>query len=358
MNMQAMVLNQFGGRLQLQTVPEPRPGAGEVLVKVIACGAGLTLENVRAGTLGGAAPRIIGHELSGTVAELGPGVRGWREGDPVTASFYLFCGRCSMCASGRETHCANFAGFIGAAIDGAFAEYVVLPAINLVRIPEGVPLREAGVIADAVATPYHAARERARIVPGQRVAVIGAGGGVGIHMVEMAKAFGAFVIAVERDKEKMNQLEALGVDAIVDSNSDSWREDIIDAAGRPLDACIDFVGAPSTTSAVTTVGVGGKFIVVGVPPNVRSSVTADPLYLINNEVEITGSRYATRAEIDESLRLVAEGRVRTVIGASYPLAAAEEALEAIRGNKVFGRVVIDVASDSPGGDVSPGSRDR
>ncbi|MFJ8025729.1 alcohol dehydrogenase catalytic domain-containing protein [Streptomyces sp. NPDC096311] len=342
-----MVLKEFGGRLVQETVPVPRPGVGEVLVRVVACGAGLTLENVRSGNLGGSAPRIIGHELSGTIAELGPGVHGWRQGDRVTASFYLFCGSCAMCASGRETHCLNFKGFIGAAVDGAFAEYTVLPAINLVRIPAAVPLREGGVIADAVATTYHVARERAKIVPGQRVAVIGAGGGVGIHMVAMAKAFGALVIAVERDKEKLGALEATGADAVVDSNSGSWREDIINTAGRPLDACIDLVGTASTTSAVTTLGVNGKFIVVGVPPNIRSSVTVDPLFLVNHEVEVTGSRYATRAEIDHSLSLVAEGKVPTVIGASYPLAAAEEALEAIRANKVFGRVIIDVATESP-----------
>ncbi|TMD26600.1 MAG: NADPH:quinone oxidoreductase, partial [Chloroflexi bacterium] len=199
MQMHAMVLEQFGGRLTATVMTVPEPGPGEVLVRVVACGAGLTLESVRLGHLGGSTPRIMGHEFSGTVAATGAGVDGWHKGDPVTGSFYLFCGNCVMCASGRETLCINNKGNIGAKIDGAFAEYVVVPACNLVSIPEGVALREAGVIADAVATSYHIARERARIVPGQRVAVIGAGGGVGIHMLQVAKAFGAFVIAVERD---------------------------------------------------------------------------------------------------------------------------------------------------------------
>src|SRR6266699_631972 len=159
--MRALVLEAFGGTLREEIRSVPEPDAGEVLVRVVACGAGLTLESIRLGHLGGSTPRILGHEFSGTVAVTGAGVEGWREGDPVTGSFYLFCGNCVMCASGRETLCINNKGNIGAKIDGAFAEYVVVPARNLVRIPEGVALREAGIIADAVATPYHIARERA-----------------------------------------------------------------------------------------------------------------------------------------------------------------------------------------------------
>src|SRR5437660_4386165 len=204
MQMQAMVLEEFGGTLKPQTRTVPEPGPGEVLVGVMACGAGLTLESIRLGHLGGSVPRIMGHEFSGTIAALGAGIDGWRHDEPVTGSFYLFCGNCVMCASGREMLCLNHKGNIGARIDGAFAEYMLVPARNLVRIPSGVALHEAGIVADAVATPYHIARERARIDPGQRVAVNGAGGGVGVHILPVAKAFGAFVIAVERDPVKLD----------------------------------------------------------------------------------------------------------------------------------------------------------
>ena len=348
MQMHAMVLEQFGGRLTATVRTVPEPGPGEVLVRVVACGAGLTLESVRLGHLGGSTPRIMGHEFSGTVAATGAGVDGWHEGEPVTGSFYLFCGNCVMCASGRETLCINNKGNIGAKIDGAFAEYVVVPARNLVSIPEGIAFREAGVIADAVATPYHIARERARIVPGQRVAVIGAGGGVGIHMLQVAKAFGAFVIAVERDPAKLLRLQEFAVDAIVDAASESWQADLVRAADGQLDACIDFVGAPVTTAnGIAALGRGGTFVVVGVLPGLRSDksavLSADPMYLVNKEITIMGTRYATRAEIDRSLGLVRDGKVKPIIGASFPLSQAEDALEAIRLNQVFGRVLIDCA---------------
>lgn len=348
MQMHAMVLEKFGGTLKAATRTVPEPGPGEVLVRVVACGAGLTLESIRLGHLGGTVPRIMGHEFSGTVAAPGAGVDDWHEGDAVTGSFYLFCGNCVMCASGRETLCINNKGNIGAKIDGAFAEYVVVPARNLVLIPKGVVVREAGVVADAVATPYHIARERARIVPGQRVAVIGAGGGVGIHMLQVAKAFGAFVIAVEHNPAKLRRLQEFDIDALIDSSSESWQAELVKDADGQLDVCIDFVGAPETTSnGIAALGRGGTFVVVGTLPGLRSDksavVSAAPMYLVNKEITIMGTRYATRAEIARSLDLVREGIVTPIIGASFPLAQTEDALEAIRRNQVFGRVLIDCA---------------
>ncbi len=348
MLMQAMVLDAFGGTLKAEVRPVPTPGPGEVLVQVVACGAGLTLESIRLGHLGGSTPRVMGHEYSGTVAALGAGVEGWQEGDPVTGSFYLFCGNCVMCSSGRETLCLNNKGNIGAKIDGAFAEYVVVPARNLVRIPAGVVLREAGIIADAVATPYHIARERARIVAGQRVAVIGAGGGVGVHMLQVARAFGAFVIAVERDAEKLRRLQEFTPDALVDASAQDWEKDLTQAASGQLDVCIDFVGSPETTGkGLAALGRGGIFVIAGSMPHLRSDknavISAAPMYLVNKEISILGTRYATRAEIARSLELVRDGKVTPVIGASFPLVRTEEAFEAIRQNRIFGRILIDCA---------------
>ncbi len=271
MQMRAMVLEAFGGTLKLETRPVPEPGPGEVVVCVVACGAGLTLESIRLGHLGGSTPRILGHEYSGTIAALGVGVEGWQESDPVTGSFYLFCGNCVMCASGCETLCLNNKGNIGAKIDGAFADYVVVPARNLVRIPTDVVLREAGIIADAVATPYHIARERARIVAGQRVAVIGAGGGVGIHMLQVAKVFGAFVIAVERDAEKLRRLRDFAPAALIDASESDWQTSLSRVADDRLDVCIDFVGSPETTSGgLAALGRGGIFVIAGSMPHLRS----------------------------------------------------------------------------------------
>src|ERR671919_176219 len=307
--MKAAVLDEFGGRLRLETRPVPRPGPGEALIRVVSCGTGLTIEWARIGRLGGSVPRVLGHEYTGTVAEVGPGVDGWREGDVVTGSFYLFCGHCHMCSGGRETLCLNFGGYIGIHVDGAFADYVVVPARNLVPVPDGVPVREAGIIADAV-----------------------------------AKAFGGTVAAVDRDAEKLTRLRALDFDAVVDASSETWPTDLVEVLGSPPGVVIDMVGSAETLAgAWASLGVGGRFVSVAATPGVTMPV--EPLQLVMKEVVVTGTRYASRADIAASLELVRTGAVTCVVGARYPLDRVHEAMDAIAANEIFGRVLIDVAEE-------------
>ena len=342
--MRAAVLKEFGGDIAVREVPEPTPGIGQVLVGVEACGVGLTLERARTGALGGSVPRIVGHELGGTVAAVGPGVNDWKPGDRVTASFYLTCGHCEMCVGGRETLCTNWRGYLGLHIDGALAEAMVLPAANLVRVPDGVGLDEAAIAADAIATPYHVFAERAPLRPGQTVAVIGGGGGVGVHMAGMARAFGARVVAVERDTAKEKRLSDCRFDVVWNPGDDAdWADGLIGVAGGKVDVCVDTVGSPSTlANGAGIVGRGGTFVVVGFLPG--ASLTLDPTGLIIDEVVVTGSRYATRAEIARTLDLVAQRRVEAVIGARFPLTAAAEAYQAMQHNEVFGRIVVDTTA--------------
>jgi len=341
--MRAAVLREFGGDVTVREIGEPVPSIGDVLVAVEACGVGLTLDRARTGALGGSVPRIVGHELGGTVTALGPGVTGWKTGERVTASFYLTCGRCRFCAGGRETLCTEWRGYVGLHIDGALAEAVVLPAANLVRVPDGVGLDEAAVAADAIATPYHVLAERAPVRPGQTVAVIGAGGGVGVHMAGMARAFGARVVAVERDTAKEKRLGECGFDVVWNPGDEpAWADALVGALGGKVDVCVDTVGSQSTlANGLRCVGRGGTFVVVGFQPG--ASMSVDPTGLILDEVVVTGSRYATRAEIARTLELVAQRRVEAVIGARFDLDHAADAYRAMQRNEVFGRIIVDTA---------------
>jgi D-arabinose 1-dehydrogenase-like Zn-dependent alcohol dehydrogenase len=346
--MTVMVLDRFGGSFRAERRPVPRPGHGDVLVDVVTCGAGLTLEHGRLGVLGGSTPRVLGHELAGVIAAVGPGVTHWAPGDRVTASFYLLCGNCDMCASGRESLCRNNRGFYGLAVDGAFGEKAVVPAHSLVRVPEDIGLRAAAVVADAVATPYHVASQRIGIRPGQRVAVIGAGGGVGVHMVQVARAFGAQVIGVERDGGKLAELEKRGLaDVLVDSGEPDWPRELARCAGERLDACVDTVSSQETLDGgIAALGTGGTFVVVGHRTGTEVRVPSTRLLL--GELVVTGNRYATRAEIAASLELVRTGRVEPIIGLELPLAQLDDAFAAIRANEVFGRILIDCAGGAGG----------
>lgn len=343
--MRAAILSNFGGAFEIREVPDPVPAAGEVLIEVVACGAGLTLEHIRKGTMGGTPPFVMGHEFAGRIAVLGEGVANWRIGDRVTATFYLSCGDCDWCAMGHDTLCRNFAGWIGAARDGAFAQRVVVPARNLVRVPEGVELNVAGVVADAIATPYHVASDRLRMRAGQRIAVLGAGGGLGVHMLAVVRAFGGVAIGIERDRAKLRALsEGDHADLLIDSTADDWEDKVCAAADGQLDGYVDTVGSTATLAAGARVlGPRGTLVVLGVTAG--GQVSADALQMLLRETAIVGTRYCNRAEIAASLDLVARGRVVPVIGRRFPLDRLNEAFDAIRANDVFGRIIIDVAPE-------------
>lgn len=340
--MRAAVLDAFGADVRIAEVDEPKADAGEVRIDVAACGVGLTLERARTGALGGTAPRIVGHEFAGTVAETGAGVERWQIGDRVTASFYLTCGSCRWCAGGRETLCENFGGFIGIHVDGGLADSVVLPERNLVRIPDGVGFAEAAIAADAIATPYHAFAARAPISPGQTVAVIGAGGGVGVHVVGMARAFGANVIGIERDAEKERALCDHGCRTVWNPGDEAeWSTKFLREVGGKVDTCVDTVASRDTLSnGIDIVGRAGTLLVVGFQGAVTFEL--DPRSLVLDEVLITGSRYADRAEIGRALELVAQQRVAAVIGARFGLDDVAEAYRVMQDNAAFGRIVVDV----------------
>lgn len=342
--MRAMVLEEFGGEFRLQQPPVPQPGHGEVLVRVLTVGAGVTNELARQGVLGGSVPRIHGHELSGTVAALGPGVRGWAIGDPVVTSFYLLCGRCEWCASGRETLCSAFGGFIGIAVDGAFADFVTLPASNLIRIPAGVGLHAAGIIGDAIATPYHVVAERLHLRAGQRVAVVGGGGGLGVHALQMIRAFGGVAIAVEKDHGKAEQIRRRGLaDRIVIPDGSRWAPQLRQAADGAVAGIIDTVGSGATLEeGFRALGRAGVLVVLGHVPGQRLPV--DPERMLLEELVVCGTRYATRAEIAQTMELVRLGAVTPVVGATLPLEDLDQALALARGEQVFGRIILDVAA--------------
>lgn len=339
--MKAQVMKEWNGHYTMEDRPLPDVGPLDVLIKVKACGVGLTLTNLRAGRLGGSVPRIIGHEIGGIVEEVGAMVTTCKPGDRVCVSFYLTCGHCKWCVSGRETLCKNFGGYVGAAIDGGFAEYARLPERNVLHIPEGIGFAEAGVTTDAVATNWHVLKERAKIKPNDIVLVIGAGGGVGIHTVQVAKAFGAYVIGVDVSDEKLDLARKNGADEVINGTDGKMDRKVMKLTmGRGVNAAVDMVSTKETLEGgIRSLGRGGTLVVVGVPRDVPS-LDFETFRLISDELNLTGCRCATRQEIRESLELVRRGVVKPAVMNTFSLDEANEVQELIDNMKLPGRTAF------------------
>lgn len=337
--MKAMVLKGPNTPFELTQVPDPVAGAGEAVARVFACGSGLTIQHIKAGRISAEFPRIIGHEITGEIVSVGPGVTGLGVGDGVTAYYYLNCGHCRWCLANLEPLCVNSQGNVGRNCDGGYAEYIKLPAHIFIKLPDGLDYKahpaEIGVITDALATPYKVLR-RARVKAGETVAIFGAGGGVGIHQVMLAKWARTRVIAVDVARDKFGACRKAGADEVVDASSGDAAEALLDlTGGRGVDVVIDYVSATSTLEAgVKALGIHGRLVTLG---GAGRPFAASALSLMLKEQDVLGSRYVTRSEILDALDLVARGEVWPLVTDICPLEEAEALHERIERGEVTGR---------------------
>ena len=344
--MRAMVLTAAGAPFQLMEIPDPKPDNGEAVAQVISCGSGLTIQHVRAGRSKVAYPRVIGHEITAEIVELGKNVNGLSIGDPVTAYYYLNCGECYWCRAGRETLCLQNKGNVGRACDGGYAEFIKLPEYNFIKIPDSLDYKrfpaEAGVITDAIATPIKVIK-KGRIKPEEWVAVIGAGGGLGLQMVQVAKWAQANVVAVDTRAEKFDACINTGADLTIDASKENISEALRQVnGGWGVDVVIDFIASAATLEeGFAGLNRGGRLVVLGgVPQNFSLDTNA-----LKFEREVIGSKYCTRDEVKEALKLVASGEIWPIVSEVVPLEEAEALHSRIEAGLVTGRAAVLVNSD-------------
>jgi 2-desacetyl-2-hydroxyethyl bacteriochlorophyllide A dehydrogenase len=335
--MLAVVVARYGGTLELMDRPVPRPGAGEVLVRVRAsglCGTDLHLLSGRMPL--GNLPRILGHESAGEIVEVGEGVTGWNAGDRVTIAVDVVCGRCRHCLNGQTQRCPSMQR-IGFERDGGHAEYVAVPAANLIGLPPALAYDAAAILPDAVACMYHSLVGQGNVGIGQKVLILGVGG-LGIHGVQIARLAGAEVIATSRRPERLKIAEEYGAIPL-NTETESLRDGVHDLTrGEGMDLVVDNIGTrASVREGLSLLRPGGKLLVVAYLDD-TFEVPSIPLF--KTELEIIGCRGSSRQDLEEVVRLAGSGKLTPVIGAYYPLDQIGPAVERLERGDLVGRIVL------------------
>jgi D-arabinose 1-dehydrogenase-like Zn-dependent alcohol dehydrogenase len=343
--MKAMVVHQPGGTevLSLERVPDPTAGQKDVIIKVDACGVCFHDIVTRNGTLkfGVQMPCILGHEISGTVVDVGRDVRAFRKGDRVaTVQRFHICGACRYCRTGRETLCPErkFTGDLG--MVGGYAEYVAIEDDNVAPVPEGVPLQDAAIVACAIGTILNAIREIGKLQPGETALVTGAGGGLGMHAVQLARLAGALVIAQTTSREKADQIRGLGAHTvIVHARGEDFSGAVKKATGGAgVDVAIDNVGSQLFEPIRRSMGIGGRWIMIG--QLTGEFVPFNPAQLFLKNVSMLSATSTTRKQLVDCLALVARGVIKPIVSLALPLEQAARAHELVESGKSAGRVVL------------------
>jgi propanol-preferring alcohol dehydrogenase len=335
--MRAVVIARYGGALEATRCTVPLPGPGEVLVHVRASGLCSTDLHLLSGRQPlGTLPRIIGHELAGEVAALGDGVTQWREGDRVTATIDVTCGRCRHCLTGETQRCLAMRR-IGFERDGGHADYVAVPAANLVTVPLEISDAAAAILPDAVACMYHSLIHQGKVGIGQRVLILGVGG-LGIHGVQIARSAGAEVLATSRRWERLALAEEYG--ALVVNTKDQSLETTVATFthGEGVDVVVDNIGTrDSVRQGLSVLRPGGKLLLVGY---LDETLEIPSMRFFKQEQEIIGCRGSTKQDLVEVVRLVQSGRITPVIGAHYKLEQIDEAAACLEAGDLVGRIVL------------------
>jgi D-arabinose 1-dehydrogenase-like Zn-dependent alcohol dehydrogenase len=341
--MRAVVQHGVGGVdvMRLETVQYPRePERDEVLIKIAGCGVCFHDLLVREGTYRWLVelPLVPGHEMAGEVVSRGPECIRVEVGDRVASTNRETCGQCDRCRAGDEVHC-KFERFFGHNAAGAYAEYALVRENALSIVPDSIPLEIASIISCAIGTEYHAIREVAGVKVGETVLVTGAGGGLGIHGVQVAKACGANVIGLTTSADKAKRIAEAGADeVVVVERGQRFHEQLLAVAPDGVDVVCDNVGAPVFDSAFRSLAIGGRYVFIG--QLTADKVAFNPAWPLLRNTSLLGSNSSTRLELDAILKLVDRGMLKPMIDSIRPIAEAGDAHMRMAAGEMTGRMVL------------------
>ncbi len=333
--MKAVVLKSFGGveNLEPRTVPDPVPGPDEVLLRVRACALNHLDLWIRAGLPGSKVktPHILGSDVAGEV-----------DGRRVAVFPGLSCSTCPACADGRASDCPDF-GIIGAygGSQGGYAEKLAVKAKSLLPIPDAMSFTDAASLPLTVLTAWRMLKTLGEVQTGQTVLIIGAGAGVSVAGIQIAKALGATVIATTSDAAKVERAKALGADHVVHVSPAELPRAVRQLTGGAMvDAVFEHVGPALFMDALRCLRPSGRLVTCGSTSG--PTVELDMRYVFSRQLRIIGSRMGSLVEMREAWALVTAGKVRPVVDKVFPLAAAADAHARLESRGQFGKVILAI----------------
>ena len=338
--MKAMI-RRGGGELSYETVADPAPGPNEVVVKVHACSiCGSDVHAFHGKHPRLTFPRILGHEFSGEIVALGKGVNNYRVGERVCCDIDFPCGMCGPCRAGRSNICEKLRT-MGFDRDGAYAEYAQVPDFNLYPLPDSVSYDQASAV-QVLGISYHAVAHRVKPLPGEKIAVIGAGP-IGLGAAMIARLMDADVTIMDILDYRLAMAQKLGIRSVIDAKQGNLRERALElTAGHGFDKVVECVGGlqeRTVTDAVNMVKRGGQITVVGTFPENRATIPI--AYIKDREIDLNFSRGNFQA-FAPCLELVGSGKINPdlYISHRFPLSRAEDALKLLEARNVEAHKIV------------------
>ena len=343
--MKAVVVNQAGGldALTYTDIPDPQPKGHELVLKVHSCGVCFHDVLTRNGTLkaGVSLPCVLGHEVAGTVLELGAQVKGFKVGDRVaTTQRSYICGHCRFCRSGFEPLCAQriFLGDVG--LVGGYAQYLAISADCIAHVPDGVDLDHAAVAACAVGTVLNAVRDVGRVQMGETVLITGAGGGLGLHAIQLARLAGARVLAQTTSADKVELIRKMGAhEVVLHKRGEPFAPLVRDMTqGQGADVIIDNVGTVLFEDMRKSLAIQGRWLMIG--QLTGDFVPFNPAQFFLKNQSLLSVTSTSRSQLEDVLTLMQRGQVTPVIERKLPLIEAAQAHQAVEAGRTTGRWLL------------------
>lgn len=340
--MKAVIIPHHGSPdvLEYAEFPEPAVQPNDVVIKVRACALNHLDLCVRRGIPGVPIPlpHIPGSDVAGEVVHVGSRVRSVKVGERVVLAPGLSCGVCEQCRAGDDNCCRDYTIF-GFLVDGGCAEYVRVPEVNALPIPDALTYEEAAAIPLVFLTAWHMLIARARLQPGEDALVLGAGGGVGSAAIQVARLVGARVIATIGKEDKRQKALDVGADVVLNHTNVNIAEEVRRLTDRRgVGVVVEHVGEATWQQSIASLAVGGRLVTCGATTG--SEVKLDLRFLFSRSVCVLGSYMGRRSELDTILKLVAERKLRPVIDSVMPFSHAVSAHLRMEQREHFGKIVL------------------